>query len=78
MVNDAILAGSPLSPRNEHDDAKKKGAMALFGEKYGQTVRVVQAFDSIELLRAVRIWTTLAKAGSLKIIGEACCSRRAP
>ena len=71
LVNDAILAGSPVvTEEMSIDEAKKKGAMALFGEKYGQTVRVVQAGDSIELCGGTHLDNT-AKAGSLKIIGEA-------
>ena len=71
MVNDAILAGNPvITEEMSIDDAKKKGAMALFGEKYGQVVRVVQAGDSIELCGGTHLDNT-AKAGSLKIIGEA-------
>ena len=71
LVNDAILAGSPvITEEMSIDEAKKKGAMALFGEKDGQTVRVVQAGDSIELCGGTHLDNT-AKAGSLKIIGEA-------
>ena len=71
LVNDAILAGSPVvTEEMSIDEAKKKGAMALFGEKYGQTVRVVQAGDSVELCGGTHLDNT-AKAGSLKIIGEA-------
>ncbi|MDO5142421.1 MAG: alanine--tRNA ligase [Eubacteriales bacterium] len=70
LVNDAILAGSPVvTEEMSIDEAKKKGAMALFGEKYGAVVRVVQAGDSIELCGGTHLDNT-AKAGIFKIIGE--------
>lgn len=71
LVNEAILAGSPvITEEMSIEDAKKKGAMALFGEKYGTVVRVVQAGDSIELCGGTHLGNT-AKAGAFKIIGEA-------
>ncbi|WP_373166625.1 alanine--tRNA ligase [Agathobaculum sp. Marseille-P7918] len=71
LVNEAILAGSPvITEEMSIEDAKKKGAMALFGEKYGAVVRVVQAGDSIELCGGTHLDNT-AKAGAFKIIGEA-------
>ncbi len=71
LVNDAILAGSPvITEEMPIEEAKKKGAMALFGEKYGATVRVVQAGDSIELCGGTHLDNT-AKAGVFKIISEA-------
>ncbi len=42
MVNEAIAADMPVHKETRSlDDAKKEGAMALFGEKYGETVRTI-------------------------------------
>ena len=47
MVNEAIAADMPVVKVTKSlDEAKKEGAMALFGEKYGETVRTVSILDS--------------------------------
>lgn len=71
IVNDAILQGIPvITEQMNITDAKNKGAVALFGEKYGQEVRVVSAGDfSIELCGGTHIDNT-SRIGLFKIISE--------
>jgi alanyl-tRNA synthetase len=47
MVNDAIASDMPVQKQTKSlDEAKKEGAMALFGEKYGETVRTISILES--------------------------------
>jgi alanyl-tRNA synthetase len=71
VVNAQILASLQVETKETSiDEARKMGAMALFGEKYGQTVRVVNMEGfSIELCGGTHLETT-AQIGAFKIISE--------
>ena len=70
-VNEKIYEALPVTVKNlPIEEAKKMGAMALFGEKYGDTVRVVNANNkSIELCGGTHVDNT-AKLGLFKILKE--------
>ncbi|MBE7002876.1 MAG: alanine--tRNA ligase, partial [Ruminococcaceae bacterium] len=73
-VNDWILAGHPIVTEElPIEEAKKKGAIAMFGEKYGDVVRVVEMGEngcvSMEFCGGTHLDNT-AKAGMFRIMSE--------
>ena len=71
LVNEEILKSEPVAiAQMPIDEAKKMGAMALFGEKYGDIVRVVSVGDfSRELCGGSHVSNT-AVLGQFRILGE--------
>ncbi|MFM2195335.1 MAG: hypothetical protein RL092_935, partial [Bacteroidota bacterium] len=72
LVNSRIRAALPLNENRNAtmDEAKAQGAMMLFGEKYGSTVRVIQFGTSVELCGGTHVQKT-SDIRSFQITSEA-------
>ncbi|MDD3078683.1 MAG: alanine--tRNA ligase [Paludibacter sp.] len=71
LANKKIRENYPLQEKRETpiDEARAMGAMALFGEKYGETVRVIQFGNSVELCGGTHVSAT-GNIGMVRIMAE--------
>ncbi len=71
LVNERIRQDIPIQDHRDIpvDEARKMGAVALFGEKYGDRVRVVQFGDSIEFCGGCHVKST-GRIGIVRIVSE--------
>ncbi len=70
QVNEAVLKNVHADVRScGMDEAKERGALMFFGDKYGETVRVVALDDSVELCGGIHVDRT-GDIGMVKVLSE--------
>ena len=75
LANNIVRASLPKNEQRDvpHQEAINRGARALFGEKYGETVRVIQFGESIELCGGTHVSNT-GNIGQIVILSEGAVS----
>ncbi len=70
LVNERVLRNAMVKTELlRMDDARERGAMMLFGEKYGETVRVLSMTESVELCGGTHVRAT-GDIGLVKVVSE--------